>query len=176
VQEWQTLSLECERAHTTEGHPCNTGTFPSLAAPACSLLCCSPRAAPRWDRVVAVLIGGNTGASQTATAATITVSGQSMTVLTNGQGLTLYYRTSDTPASACSGSCASAWPPVISKTIPAAPAGFPGKLGLLNDANGSQVTYNGHPLYTFSGDSGPGRANGQGIGNVWFVVTTDLPA
>ena len=40
---------------------------------------------------------------------------------------------------------------------------------------GSQVAYNGHPLYTYSGDSAPLQANGEGFGNVWFVVPTTLP-
>src|SRR5690348_2708926 len=53
------------------------------------------------------------GGSQVAIkTATISVDGKSETVLTNAQGLTLYYRTSDTPSSVCSGGCASAWPPV----------------------------------------------------------------
>jgi predicted lipoprotein with Yx(FWY)xxD motif len=41
-------------------------------------------------------------------------------------------------------------------------------------ANGSQLEYNGHPLYTYSGDTGPGQTNGEGIGGVWHVVTSDL--
>ncbi len=116
------------------------------------------------------------GSSTTIKTATISVSGKSETVLTNAQGLTLYYRTSDTPSSVCSGGCASAWPPIIASSTPSAPSSLPGKLGLLSDANGSQVTYNGHPLYTYSGDSGPGQSNGQGVGGVWFVVTTGLAA
>ena len=116
------------------------------------------------------------GAPVAIKTATITVGGKSETVLTNAQGLTLYYRTSDTPSSVCSGGCASAWPPVIDSSTPSAPSSLPGKLSLLNDANGSQVTYNGHPLYTYSGDSSPGQSNGQGFGGIWFVVTTSLAA
>jgi predicted lipoprotein with Yx(FWY)xxD motif len=116
------------------------------------------------------------GSSVVIKTASISVGGKSLTVLTNAQGLTLYYRTSDTPTSVCSGGCASAWPPIISSSVPAAPAGVHGKLALLSDANGSQVTYNGHPLYTYAGDTGPGQANGQGFGGVWFVVTTSLGA
>src|SRR5437588_6712934 len=108
--------------------------------------------------------------------ASLTINGKSVTVLTNSQGLTLYYRTSDTASSVCSGGCASAWPPVIASSTPSASSSLPGKLGLLSDANGSQVTYNGHPLYTYSGDSSPGQSNGQGVGGVWFVVTTGLTA
>jgi predicted lipoprotein with Yx(FWY)xxD motif len=98
------------------------------------------------------------------------------TVLTDAQGKTLYYRTSDTPTSVCSGGCASAWPPVLNATAPSSPSGFPGKLTVLADANGHQLAYNGHPLYTFAGDSGPGQASGQGFGGIWFVVTPALTA
>lgn len=108
--------------------------------------------------------------------ATMTVQGKSITALVNSQGLTLYYRTSDTPSSVCSGGCASAWPPLISTSTPSAASALPGTLGLLTDANGSQVTYNGHPLYTYSGDTASGQLNGEGIGGVWFVAPTNLAA
>jgi predicted lipoprotein with Yx(FWY)xxD motif len=49
-----------------------------------------------------------------------------------------------------------------------------GALRSLSDANGTQVTYNGHLLYTYSGDSKPGDTNGEGIGGVWFVATSNL--
>ncbi len=119
---------------------------------------------------------GSGGTAAVIKLATITVGGKSEMVLTNGQGLTLYYRSSDTPSSVCSGGCAGAWPPIISTTVPLTPAGLSGKLALLTDANGSQVMYNGHPLYIYSGDSGPGQSNGQGIGGVWFVCTPGLAA
>ena len=120
----------------------------------------------------------STGSSSAVTlkTATLTVGGKSMVVLTNAQGMTLYYRTSDTPTSVCSGGCASAWPPVLSQTTPSVSAKLPGTLSLLKDANGSQVTYNGHPLYTYSGDSAPGQANGEGFANIWFVAPTNLAA
>ena len=76
----------------------------------------------------------------------------------------------------CSGGCASAWPPLLfsgSGTSTSASA-LPGKLSVQATANGNQVEYNGHPLYNYSGDTGPGQANGEGLANVWFVVTTDL--
>jgi predicted lipoprotein with Yx(FWY)xxD motif len=106
--------------------------------------------------------------------ATVTLNGKSVTILTNAQGLTLYYRTSDTASSVCSGSCASAWPPLLSSSVPASASSLPAKLTVMTDTNGSQVEYNGHPLYTFSGDNAAGQMNGEGVGGVWFVVTTDL--
>lgn len=130
--------------------------------------------------------GGSSGATPTATTgsastaaiktATLTVGSKSMTVLTNAQGMTLYYRTSDTPSSVCSGGCASTWPPVLSSSMPSVSGTLPGTFSLLNDANGSQLAYNGHPLYTYSGDSAAGQTNGQGIGKIWFVAPTTLPA
>ena len=42
------------------------------------------------------------------------------------------------------------------------------------DINGNQIEYNGHPLYTFSGDSAPRQTNGEGLYGVWFVATPDL--
>jgi len=108
--------------------------------------------------------------------ASLTINGKSVTILTNSQGLTLYYRTSDTASSVCSGGCASAWPPVLSASIPATSTTLPGKLAVVANANGSQVEYNGHPLYTFSGDSAPGQANGEGVAGVWFVVPTNVGA
>ncbi len=60
--------------------------------------------------------------------------------------------------------------------MPSVSGTLSGTFSLMNDANGSQLAYNGHPLYTYSGDSAPGQANGQGIGKVWFVAPTNLPA
>lgn len=107
--------------------------------------------------------------------ATVAVGGKSTVVLTTVQGMTLYYFTPDTATtSACTSSCASSWPPLLASGNVAASTTLSGTLGTYSNANGSQVVYNGHPLYTFSGDSAPGQANGQGIGGKWFVATPDL--
>ncbi len=111
---------------------------------------------------------------QTATA---TVSGKSETILTNAQGMTLYYRTTDAPpTTVCSGGCASAWPPLLASgsNTPTSKTSLPGKLSVLTDANGTQVEYNGHLLYTFSGDTAAGQTTGEGFGGVWHVVTPGL--
>ncbi|HLJ34483.1 MAG TPA: hypothetical protein VKU38_12555 [Ktedonobacteraceae bacterium] len=117
---------------------------------------------------------GSTGALiHTATAA---IKGTSETILTNAQGMTLYYRTSDTATSVCSGGCASFWPPLLASgsSTPTSSSSLPGKLSVVTDANGSQVTYNGHPLYTFSGDTAAGQTKGEGLMGVWFVVPSNL--
>jgi predicted lipoprotein with Yx(FWY)xxD motif len=91
-------------------------------------------------------------------------------------GRTVYLFTNDTGAkSTCTGACATTWPALTTKGEPAAKAGADdSKLGTTDAVGGGQqVTYNGHPLYLYSGDEGPGEANGQGIGGVWFAVTPD---
>ena len=95
------------------------------------------------------------------------------TVLTNAKGFTLYSFAPDTPAtSACYGSCAVYWPPVTGTA--AASAGLPGRIGTIRRTDGSQqLTYNGHPLYTYIGDSAPGQARGNNLnlnGGLWHEV------
>jgi len=47
-------------------------------------------------------------------------------------------------------------------------------LSSLSSANGNQVSYNGHPLYTYGGDSAAGDVKGDGVEGKWFVATPDL--
>jgi len=95
------------------------------------------------------------------------------TVLTNSQGRTLYWFAPDTSGkSLCNGQCAQYWPPVPGPAH--AGNGVTGTLGTIHRTDGSvQETYNGHPLYTYVGDSGPGQANGNGLnlnGGLWHEV------
>jgi len=96
-----------------------------------------------------------------------------VTVLTNARGLTLYWFAPDTPTkSVCNGDCAGYWPPVRGP-LTAGP-GVTGRLGTITRADGStQETYNGHPLYTYVGDSAPGQAQGNNLnlnGGFWHEV------
>jgi predicted lipoprotein with Yx(FWY)xxD motif len=94
-------------------------------------------------------------------------------ILTDPQGRTLYRFTRDEPnASNCYDQCAQVWPPLtLDSGEPVLPQGVGGTLGVITRRDGSrQVTYNGMPLYYYARDSAPGDTNGQGIGNVWFVV------
>jgi predicted lipoprotein with Yx(FWY)xxD motif len=95
------------------------------------------------------------------------------TVLTNAKGFTLYSFAPDTTtASKCYGSCAVYWPPVTGTA--AASPGLPGRVGTIKRTDGSeQLTYNGHPLYTYIADTAPGQARGNNIdlnGGVWHEV------
>ena len=111
------------------------------------------------------------------TTATATVAGKSETILTNTAGMTLYYRTTDTASSVCSGGCASIWPPlVLASGTPTSSATLNGSLAIDADANGNQVTYSGHSLYVYSGDSGPGSTKGEGVAGVWHAATPVIGA
>jgi predicted lipoprotein with Yx(FWY)xxD motif len=113
------------------------------------------------------------GQASSATALkTATISGAA--VVTNAGGFTLYWFAPDTATkSNCDGSCAQIWPPV--KGPATAGTGVTGTLGTITRSDGStQATYNGHPLYTYTADTAPGQANGNGInasGGVWHEVT-----
>ena len=94
------------------------------------------------------------------------------TILVGSDGLTLYLLESDADGSStCYGDCAASWPAIIAKE-PTAGDGVDGSLlGTTERDDGEvQVTYGGHPLYRFSGDSTPGDTNGQEVGDVWYVV------
>jgi predicted lipoprotein with Yx(FWY)xxD motif len=95
------------------------------------------------------------------------------TVLASARGFTLYWFAPDSPTrSVCNGSCAAYWPPVTG-TASAGP-GVTGRLGTIRRADGSpQATYDGHPLYTYVGDTAAGQANGNNLnlnGGLWHVV------
>jgi predicted lipoprotein with Yx(FWY)xxD motif len=97
-----------------------------------------------------------------------------VTVLADANGRTLYWFAPDTAArSACYGSCAAYWPPV--KGPATAGPGVTGTLSVLTRSDGSvQAAYDGHPLYTYVGDSAPGQTNGNGLnlnGGLWHEVT-----
>ncbi len=96
-------------------------------------------------------------------------------VLVGPDGRTLYMFTKDVAGSgksACNAACAQTWPPlVMASGQPAKPEGLPGDLTLFTRDDGRMgVAYNGQPLYYYAADMAPGDTNGQGVGNVWYVV------
>jgi predicted lipoprotein with Yx(FWY)xxD motif len=96
-----------------------------------------------------------------------------VTVLTDGKGLTVYTFAADSPGkSNCYGDCASYWPPVTGS--PTHAAGVPGTFGTATRTDGTkQVTWNGHPLYTYVADGGPGQAKGNNLnlnGGLWKEI------
>jgi predicted lipoprotein with Yx(FWY)xxD motif len=126
--------------------------------------------------------GGGYGAAPATTAggatmgAAVDVRGTNLgQTLVDGQGRTLYLFEADTAGrSNCHGACAGAWPPYLSSGAPEAGTGVAGGLlGTIPGDGGTQVTYHGHPLYHYVGDSQPGDTAGQGLdqfGAKWYVV------
>jgi predicted lipoprotein with Yx(FWY)xxD motif len=98
-------------------------------------------------------------------------------ILVDSQGRSVYLFRKDTgPTSTCSGECAVDWPPVTTNGKPKVGSGvIANEVGMTSRSDGkTQVTYNGHPLYLFEGDSRAGDTNGQGIsafGARWDVLS-----
>jgi predicted lipoprotein with Yx(FWY)xxD motif len=95
-------------------------------------------------------------------------------VLTNAKGFVLYWFVPDTSTtSKCTGSCATYWPPVAGPAT--AGSGITGTLSTITRSDGTkQVSYDGHPLYTYAGDGAPGLAKGNGLnasGGLWYEMT-----
>ena len=140
--------------------------------------------------VLAVLLAGCTQSqqtpqpvSQTTAVPTVrvdTVRGTSTTagtILVDASGRTLYFFAKDEPGngtSACSGGCASLWPPFHTDTITVTPPLSAADFGSFARADGTkQTTYRGRPLYYFQQDGSAGDIRGQGYGNVWFVANVN---
>ena len=144
--------------------------LPAAVAAAAALVACSSAGASSPSSS-----GSSTSSPAAAAAGTVktaTIAG--VTVLTNSKGFTLYSFAPDTPTtSKCNGTCAQNWPPV---TGPVTAAGVTGTFSTIKRADGSvQATFDGHPLYTFVGDTAPGQNKGNGLnaaGGLWHEITT----
>ena len=151
------LAAACSSAGSSSSTPAASSSTPASAS--------APSSAP-----------ASGGARASGATVIKTASSSAGTVLTDGSGRAVYLWVKDSGGmSACTGACAGAWPPVT--TTGAATASGSAKasdLGTITRSDGSkQVTYDGHPLYYFSGDSGPGTATGQGsdgFGAKWWLV------
>lgn len=125
-------------------------------------------------------MNGNNGGNMNAFihTAVVTLNGKQVHVLTTNKGFMLYYYKKDTMlTSSCTGTCAQNWPPLL------APQGMmtinssimlPKPLSVHKTANGNQVFYDGHALYTYAGDMQPGQFSGRAMGNVWYLVGINL--
>jgi predicted lipoprotein with Yx(FWY)xxD motif len=145
--------------------------LPAVAAAAAVLAACSSSGTSSSSG------GSSTSASSPAAATagslkTATIGGA--TVLTSSKGFTLYSFAPDTATkSNCNAGCVQYWPPV--KGPATAGSGVTGTLTTIKRSDGSmQAAYDGHPLYTYVGDTAPGQAKGNGLnlsGGVWHEVT-----
>ena len=153
--------------------PGRPARLPALAAAAVSFL----------TAVAAVVFGVSVATASSGQAVPATAGGTVMlrattiggvSVLTNSSGRTLYSFAPDTPSSsACYGTCAAYWPPVIGNPV-AGQGVTVSKIATIRRTDGTlQVTYAGHPLYTYVGDTAPGQASGNGInlnGGFWHEI------
>ena len=97
------------------------------------------------------------------------------TIVVDGEGMTVYQFDADTQggdASSCSGQCAENWPAVPGGDAAPELDGVTGEVGTITGVDGEpQLTLGGWPLYYFVGDEAPGDVNGQGVSDVWWVLT-----
>ena len=136
---------------------------------------------------VAACGGGSNSSGSTSTTTPKAADGTPVTIgvantglgkiLVDSQGRTLYLFKKDSGGkSACTGACASAWPPLRATGKPTVGPGTNASLvATINRSDGKpQVTDNGHPLYLYVGDKKPGDTSGQGVnafGGGWFAVS-----
>jgi predicted lipoprotein with Yx(FWY)xxD motif len=131
-----------------------------------------------FSAVAAVLLGAALSAAvptstHTSGAVFKLTSIHGVQVITNAKGFTLYWFVPDSKTkSTCYGTCAAYWPPVTG--APTASPGVTGALGTITRSGGElQATYDGHPLYTYVGDSAPGQATGNAVnlnGGLWYEM------
>jgi predicted lipoprotein with Yx(FWY)xxD motif len=145
--------------------------LPAAAVAATALVACSSAGASPTPSS-SPSSSSSPAAAAANTAKTATIAG--VTVLTSSKGFTLYSFAPDTPTmSKCNGTCAQSWPPVKG---PVTAAGVTGTFGTIKRTDGSvQATFDGHPLYTFVGDTAPGQNKGNGLnaaGGLWHEITT----
>lgn len=119
--------------------------------------------------------------AQTTAPATVTTMNVSPLgkILVNDKNLSLYlFQADKSTTSTCTGACAKLWPPLLVNGTPTVAGGVDQKkLGTSKRSDGgTQVTYDGHPLYRFAADTSPGNVRGQGLNNFgakWYVLGTD---
>ena len=155
----------------------NILTAASLAAAVLAVAACGSSSSSTSTTTPSSTPAAGASSSPAASASGTTLMERSIggtEVLTNSAGFTLYSFAPDTSTtSKCTGSCATYWPPV--KGPATAGSGVTGTLSTITRSDGTtQATYDGHPLYTYVGDTSPGQNKGNGLnisGGLWHEVT-----
>ena len=153
-----------------------------LAALALALSACGSSASSSASSATSAPAAGASSAASSAPASSAPASSGALgmttingtAVVTNSKGMTLYWFAPDTSTtSKCTGACATYWPPVVGPVT--AGSGVTGTVGVITRPDGTmQATYDGHPLYTYVGDTAPGQAKGNGknlSGGLWWEMT-----
>jgi predicted lipoprotein with Yx(FWY)xxD motif len=148
----------------------------ALALSACGSSASSSSSAPTTSApATSAPAAGASSAASSASGGTVSMTTiKGVAVLTSSSGKTLYWFAPDTSTtSKCTGSCATYWPPVTGPVT--AGSGVTGTLGTITRSDGTmQATYDGHPLYTYVGDTAAGQAKGNGLnlsGGLWYEMT-----
>jgi predicted lipoprotein with Yx(FWY)xxD motif len=154
---------------------------PILAGGVALLAACGSSASPSSSAPPATGGSSSPATSQQGgtTASTVTITTHSTgkgTVLATASGKTIYWFAIDTPTTSnCNGVCISYWPPVLGNAVAASGTTLPHGFGTITRSDGKvQVTYNGHPLYTYVSDTAPGQISGNGLnisGGLWYAMT-----
>lgn len=146
---------------------CSSGGSPTASPATPAPATAAPTTAPTTAPTEAPVADG----------ASVTVAQTALgSILTDGQGMTLYvFLPDNASASTCYEGCAAAWPPLLSDAAPSVGAGLEAAAfgSSARTDGGTQVTFNGWPLYYFASDAAPGDVSGQGLNDVWFVVGPD---
>jgi predicted lipoprotein with Yx(FWY)xxD motif len=154
----------------------STAAAPAASTPAASTPAASTPAASTPAASTPAASTPASGAAASGGTVITTAKSSAGTVLTTASGRAVYLWVKDTgDMSNCDGACAGAWPPVTTTATATATGGAKASdIGTITRSDGTkQVTYDGHPLYYFAGDSGPGTASGQGsdgFGAKWWLV------
>jgi predicted lipoprotein with Yx(FWY)xxD motif len=160
------LATACSSSSSTTAAAGSTTTSPTATASAAPSSTAPSSTAP-----------SSTAPSSTASGSTLalkTASGKAGIWLTNSAGRALYIYTKDKgTTSECYGACAAAWPPLTTtgQVTISGKYSVSKDLGFTTRTDGTkQVTYGGHPLYYFKGDTASGQTNGEGAEGVWFII------
>jgi predicted lipoprotein with Yx(FWY)xxD motif len=167
IKNWMAAAA-CAAAVALTATACSTSSNGNATAP--------PASASAQTSSPAAAASAPASSAAAVTVDLKSISGIEDMALVDGKGRALYLWEADTNgASTCTGACAAAWPPVtVSGTAQAGSGVDKALLGTVKRDDGTeQVTYNGHPLYYFVGDTGSGMAKGQGskaFGADWYVL------
>ena len=148
----------------------------AVAALAVALTGCTTPAAEEPPADTGTSTEAETEAPAETSAAVLTTADSSLgEIVVDGEGMTVYMFDNDTQGadvSVCEGECATNWPAVTTDSDTPEVEGVTGEVGTIEGVDGStQVTLNGWPLYYFIGDEAAGDTNGQGVQDVWWVLT-----
>lgn len=151
------------------------GLLATLSAAGLALVACGSGGGYGSSGSASTAAGSSSVAAAASGAVLKTASTSLGTVVVDSSGKTVYAFDKDTAnsgKSACNTGCSGLWPAVTTTSSTPTGVGVSGKLGTITRADGSrQITLDGRPLYTYSGDSGAGSVSGQGVKGIWWAVS-----